>query len=305
MSLDPEASDAGLTAGRIAVTGAAGQLGRQVVRVFEEAGWRTLGLSHGRLDITDPRSLSELRDWGPDLVVNCAAWTDVDGCARDPERAMAINGTAAGTLAKAAASGGALMVQISTNEVFDGSADDPYTEDDEPGPVNPYGASKLLGERLVALSAPRHLIVRTAWIFGPGGRNFPAKMIEVVSRQAAAGEAVRVVADEHGNPTWAPDLAQGILMAIGADQAGYLSGSILHIAGAPPASRYEWARAILADTPGLQLVPISLAEYQRPSRVPPRAVLATERASALGIPPSDWRSATARYVRDVLAASPT
>ena len=304
MSLDPAASGADLTVGRIAVTGASGQLGRQVLRVFEEAGWRTVGLSHDRLDVTDPRRLGELRDWAPDVVVNCAAWTDVDGCARDPDRATAINGTAAGAVAEAAAYGGGLMVQISTNEVFDGSAPDPYTEDDEPSPVNPYGASKLLGERLVALSAPRHLIVRTAWIFGPGGRNFPAKMIEVARRHAAAGEAARVVADEYGNPTWAPDLAQGILVAIGAVQAGYLSGSILHVAGAPPASRYEWAQAILADAPGLQLVPISLSEYQRPSRVPPRAVLATERASALGIPPSDWRSATARYVQDVLTTTP-
>jgi dTDP-4-dehydrorhamnose reductase len=272
------------------------------MRAFDEGGWQTLGLTHDEGDITSAKTIAEIEHWQPDVIVNCAAWTDVDGCARDPGLAMAINGDAAGRVAEAAAAADATMVQISTNEVFDGASDEPYREDDEPNPINAYGASKLAGERLVAQASPRHLLVRTAWIFGPGGRNFPAKILEVARRQAAAGEPVRVVADEHGNPTWAPDLAEAIHVAVAAFEAGGLGPGILHVAGGPPTSRFAWAEAVLRQVPGVQLVPISLAQYPRPSRVPPRAVLSTERTRSLGIPPFDWRPATASYVSDLLAA---
>ena len=292
----------GTTPGRVAVTGAAGQLGRQVVRAFGADGWKTLRLEHGHGDITSDATITDIKEWRPQVVVNCAAWTDVDGCARDPERAMAINGEAAGRVAEAAAAADAVMVQVSTNEVFDGSTYEPYREDDEPSPINAYGASKLAGERFVAQWAPRHLVVRTAWIFGPGGRNFPGKILEIARRQAAAGEPVRVVADERGNPTWAPDLAEAIRIAVIAFGDGTLGPGVLHVAGEPPASRFEWAETVLKEVPGVQLVPISLDQYPRPSRVPPRAVLSTERARSLGIPPSDWRPATARYTSELLAA---
>jgi dTDP-4-dehydrorhamnose reductase len=288
--------------GRVAVTGAAGQLGRQVVRAFDAVGWQTLGLTHDGGDIASENTIAEIEEWRPEVIVNCAAWTDVDGCAREPERAMKINGEAAGRVADAAAVADAIMVQISTNEVFDGSSDELYGEDDEPNPINAYGASKLAGERLVAKAAPRHLLVRTAWIFGPGGRNFPGKILGIARRQAAAGEPVRVVADEHGNPTWAPDLAEAIRVAVAAFEADRLGSGILHLAGGPPTTRFLWAEAVLKEVPGVQLVPISLDQYPRPSRVPPRAVLSTARARSLGIPPSDWRPATARYVSDLLAA---
>jgi dTDP-4-dehydrorhamnose reductase len=287
--------------GRVAVTGAGGQLGRQVVRAFDARGWQTLGMGHDDGDITVDTTISKMKEWRPDVIVNCAAWTDVDGCARDPERAMAINGAAAGRVAEAAAAVDAVMVQVSTNEVFDGSSSEPYREDDEPSPINAYGASKLAGERFVARSAPRHLVVRTAWIFGPGGRNFPGKILEIARRQAAAGQPLRVVADERGNPTWAPDLAEAIRIAVVAFREGRLGPGVLHVAGEPPASRFEWAETVLKEVPGVQVVPISLDQYPRPSRVPPRAVLSTERARSLGIPPSDWRPATAHYTSDLLA----
>ena len=151
---------------------------------------------------------------------------------------------------------------------------------------------------------PLHLIVRTAWIFGPGGRNFPSRIMEVARRQAEAGQPLRVVADEFGNPTWALDLARGILGAVLAVLHGTIRSSILHIAGEPPTSRFVWAEAILAGMPHLELQPISSADYSRPSRVPLHAVLATDRARELGITPSDWRGATEAYA-ELLAAVAT
>jgi dTDP-4-dehydrorhamnose reductase len=290
---------------RVVVTGRGGQLGRQLGETFRDAGWDVLGSTHDELDIADREAVRGLAAWTPDVVINAAAWTDVDGCARDPERAMRINGEAAGWVAEAAARAGAFVVQVSTNEVFGGTRDVPYREDDEPHPINPYGASKLLGEELVATANPRHLIVRTAWIFGPGARNFPSRIMEVARKQVEAAQPLRVVADEFGNPTWAPDLAQDILRAVLAVLDGTISPGILHIAGEPPTSRFAWAQAILTGITGVQLVPISAEEYPRPSRVPPRAVLATDRARELGITPSDWRGATAAYAKELLAVVAT
>ncbi len=197
-----------MTRRRTAITGAVGQLGTELVRAFAAAGDEVLALARPEFDITRPADLKRLTAWRPDVVVNSAAWTDVDGCARDPERAMRINGEAAGAVAAAGAAAGALSVQISTNEVFDGELDRPYAEDDEPSPINPYGASKLAGERAVATANPRHLIVRTAWLFGPRGTNFVTKILAAAERARAAGEPLRVVDDEWGNPTWTP-LARG------------------------------------------------------------------------------------------------
>ena len=288
---------------RVAITGAGGQLGRQLVTTFTRAGWEVLGAGRDRVDITSPASLRELREWQPQVVINAAAWTDVDGCARDPDRARLINGEAAGRVAEVAAERDALAVQISTNEVFDGEATEPYREDSATNPINPYGEAKLLGERAVAAAAPRHLVVRTAWIFGRGGRNFPARIVEVARRQIIAGQPVRVVADEIGNPTWAPDLAGGILQAVGLALDGRIGIGTLHLAGEPSASRFAWAEAILAGLAGLDLQPISADEYPRPSRVPRHAVLSTERARTLGIAASDWRTATASYAGELLAAT--
>ena len=287
---------------RVAITGAGGQLGRQLVSVLTAAGIEALPLSRTELDITEP-SLEILQRWNPRVVINAAAWTDVDGCARDPQRAMAVNGTAAGDLARAAQALGALSVQVSTNEVFDGSAERPYRETDAPHPINPYGQSKLAGEELVASANPEHLIVRTAWIFGAGSRNFPSRILEVARREGAAGRPVRVVADEFGNPTWAPDLARGIWRTVQLRLEGGARVSVIHIAGEPPTSRYGWAQRIVEEMPEVNLQAISSDEYPRPAPVPRRAVLSTETARSIGIPSSDWQAATAEYVAS-LGAEP-
>lgn len=272
---------------RVAITGAAGQLGRQLVRAFAEAGDEVLALSRPDFDITASGHLARLTDWRPDVVINSAAWTDVDGCARDPERAMRINGESAGRVARAAAVAGALIVQISTNEVFDGTLDRPYTEEDEPRPINPYGASKLAGEVAVAAATQRNLVVRTAWLYG-GATSFPVKIRAAADRMLAEGRPLRVVDDEWGNPTAVSWLATATERLVGLEAAIGVVGPV-HLAGSPPTSRYGWAEELLRDVP-VRMARIAAADYPRPSRVPLRAILDLGRATGLGIEAWGWRS---------------
>jgi dTDP-4-dehydrorhamnose reductase len=179
--------------------------------------------------------------------------------------------------------------------VFDGQAAVPYTEDAEPNPINPYAASKLAGEGAVAEGGGEHLIVRTAWVFGPGGTSFPLRILRAAMSARDRGEALRVVDDELGNPTWAPDLARRTVAAVAARLRG-----VLHLAGEPAVSRFEWASALLQDLPGLELLPIPQAEYHRASAVPPRAVLDMGRAHAAGLEPMDWRQPSATFAAQLV-----
>jgi dTDP-4-dehydrorhamnose reductase len=275
---------------RVAITGAGGRLGVELVRAFAAAGDEVLALARPEFDITRAADLERLTAWHPDVVLNSAAWTDVDGCARDPERAMRINGEAAGAVAAAAATAGALIVQISTNEVFDGTLDRPYAEGDEPNPINPYGASKRAGELAVAAANARHLIVRTAWLFGPRGADFATKILAAANRAWSAGEPLRVVDDEWGNPTWTPWLADAIAALVSDSRS--LDARIWHLAGEPPTSRRRWAEHVLKDV-DVQILPITLADYPRPSQPPRRAILDTGRAGAMGLT-LEWASAVRR-----------
>jgi dTDP-4-dehydrorhamnose reductase len=284
---------------RVTIVGSAGQLGRQLVAAFERDA-DVAGLTHREVDLADPGAGRLVAATHPDVVVNAAAWTDVDGCARDPERAMELNGRAPGRLAAAVPD--ALFVQVSTNEVFSGDGEAPYTEDAEPDPRNAYGASKLAGERAVIEAAPRHLVVRTAWLFGPGGTNFVTKILAAAAKAASTGEAVRVVDDEWGNPTWTPGLAESIAAA--ASLPDERRPSLLHLAGDPPATRYQWAQLAMANGPGLpEPVPVPSSTFVRASRVPPRAILDTRQGSRLGLPTIDWAVALPDYVASLEVAS--
>lgn len=269
----------------VIIVGASGLLGRALCRAFEERGDEVIGLTRADVDLTDPGSFEAIRTSRPGVVVNAAAWTDVDGCARDPDRAMRINGVGPGLVAEAATAAGALVIQVSTNEVFEGLEHRAYGEDDATNPINPYGASKLAGERAVAAVTDRHLIVRTAWLFGPA-RGFPARITAAADRAAALGEALSVVEDEWGNPTPARELATVISAAASLAMADP-ELRLLHIAGEPPASRYTWAEKILAVHP-VAIRPTRQAEFARDSRVPPHAVLALDRARSLGLPAIRW-----------------
>lgn len=265
---------------RVAITGAAGQLGSELVRAFGAAGASVQPLTRPQFDLDDPGRVT----FDADVVVNAAAWTDLDGCARDPARAMARNGTAVGTLVAAAQRAGARFVQVSTNEVFDGAEQRSYAEDDVPNPINPYGASKLVGERAVASG----LIVRTAWIFG-GPRSFPIRIRAAAERAAAAGTPLRVVADEIGNPTPAAALAQRIVTLVLAIDS---PPPIVHLAGEPPTSRHAWASRLLSAAGLPEPEPIAQRDYVRDSTPPPHAVLDTSLSRALGLPAIHWEDSS-------------
>jgi dTDP-4-dehydrorhamnose reductase len=258
---------------RILITGAGGMLGLDVQRAAESAGHESLALTRAQLDISD-RHATELtvRAARPDAVINCAAWTNVDGAESHPDDAMAVNGAGAGNVAAAAAAAGAWLVHVSTDYVFNGSKPAPYVESDPVDPVSAYGRSKLEGERAVAAAAPEgHTIVRTAWLFGVGGRCFP----KTILRAASQRPELTVVADQIGCPTFTAHLAPALV-----ELAAQRVPGVLHLAGAGQCSWFEFAVAIVAaagvDCP---VRPITTAEYPVPARRPANSVLHSERGA--------------------------
>ena len=274
---------------RILVTGHRGQLGAALARRIPEAAFAGLDLPD--TDVRDAASVLEaVRRAAPGLVVHCAAMTDVDGCARDPAGALAVNAGGTEHVARAARDVGADLVYVGTNEVFDGESDRPYAEDDPVRPINAYGRSKLEGEVAAARAQPRCWIVRTAWVYGSGGRNF----IHRILGAADEGRRLRVVTDEVSSPTWTEDLAAAILhLALSAPHGVY------HAAGLGACSRYELARAALelGGRGDVAVEPIRSAEWPRDSRPPLRAPLDCSRAVALGAPLRPWREALALFLR--------
>lgn len=293
---------------RVAVTGANGRLGRALVAALANAPFTgpagPIAWDRAAFDLDTPGTAAALvaRD-RPEVVVHAAAWSDVDGCALDPELALRRNGTATGQLAEACAAAAIDLIAISTNEVFDGLRDDGrgYAANDTPSPGNPYGASKLEGERL-AIEAYRrgelgHLgIVRTAWLFGSPGRDFPSRILEAAERSLAAGEPLRAVADEWGTPTYVHDLAEAIVELLAEDAVA----GIHHLVNGQVASRADWARDTVARAGvRVETVDVPSTTWQRPSRPPRWGVLA---ATALpsGEPLQSWRDAMADYAPALL-----
>jgi len=274
---------------RILITGHKGQLGRALQATLAE---HTLsGCDLPDVDITDRTAIGRIiAAFAPDVVIHAAAWTDVDGCARDPEKAYLANAIGTQNVALACAACGAAMLYVSTNEVFDGTAKEPYREWDPLRPINPYGRSKAAGEWFVRHLLTRFYIVRTAWVYAPGGRNFPHRIIQLADTQGA----LRVVADEVGNPTYAPDLAAGIAALIQTGAYG-----VYHLTNAGYCSRYEFACEILrlSGRGHVPVEPIPLAEFQRASTPPPFAPLANTAAAALGITLRPWQEALEVFLK--------
>ncbi|MCX7670040.1 MAG: dTDP-4-dehydrorhamnose reductase, partial [Anaerolineae bacterium] len=254
------------------------------------AGHELWGLDLPEEDITRPEMRDRLAAWRPELVIHAAAYTDVDGCEKDPELAFRVNAFGTQNVALAAQRAGAALLYISTNEVFDGTRRDLYREWDQPNPMSIYARSKAAGEQIVReLLGGRFYIVRVAWLFGPGGNNFVTKILAAAARNGA----LRVAADEFGNPTYAPDLAAAIARLIATGHYG-----TYHLTNAGFCSRFEWARAImrLAGRPDLPITPILSADWPRPSRPPLHAVLANTAAAGLGIVLRPWPEALAAYM---------
>jgi dTDP-4-dehydrorhamnose reductase len=267
---------------RVAVTGAGGRLGRALMAAFADAPFTGLagpiGWTRPDYDLDDPSAAPRLitRD-RPEVVIHAAAWTDVDGCARDPELALRRNRDATGSLAVACAASGTDLVLISTNEVFDGRRTDGrgYRPDDPTDPPNAYGASKLAGE-LAARDAyaagrgPVLAIVRTAWLYGPPGGDFPSKILVAAERARAAGESLRVVGDEYGSPTSVADLAEAVAELVG---SGEVEGT-RHFVNLGAVSRADWAREVLRLVArDVMIEEVPAATWVRASTPPAWAVL--------------------------------
>ena len=286
---------------RVLVTGADGQLGRPLVSTLAaDAQMSVLGVDRERLDVTDPASIAAvMTEFGPDVVVNCAAWTAVDAAEEHEAAATAVNGTAVGLVARACADNGAWLVHLSTDYVFDGRARSPYPEDALPNPVSAYGRSKLAGEIAVQRELPdRHYIVRTAWLYGLHGQNF----VRTILRALAQRGSVDVVDDQLGQPTYAPDLARQIQALIRRRP----TAGIFHGTNSGMTTWYGFTRAIVeeAGIPESAVRPTNSAAFPRPAIRPAYSVLGHGRWADVGIPlMRDWRSALDAAVRDgVLAA---
>jgi dTDP-4-dehydrorhamnose reductase len=267
---------------RMLITGAGGMLGQDLATAAADAGWEVTPLTHGELDIADGQAVQRrIPDADPDVVVNCAAWTDVDGAEEAQADALAINGEGAGNVARAAQACQAWTIHISSDYVFDGAKRVPYLESDATNPLSAYGRSKLAGEVAVADQAPaRHTIVRSSWLFGPHGRCFPATIL----RLAGERDDVSVVEDQQGCPTFTGHLARAIVQLAG----GPAPRGTIHVAGTGSCSWFELA-SYLVELARLdcQVRPVSTAQMPRPAVRPLYSVLGSERDGLPELPP--WR----------------
>ncbi len=274
---------------RFVITGAAGMLGQDLAAAAKGAGHDVVAFARAELDIANGTAVTEaIRGAGADVVVNCAAWTDVDGAERDEDGALAVNGAGAGNVARAASAYGAWTIHLSSDYVFDGTKRSPYLESDAVRPLSSYGRSKLAGEREVAAGAPeRHTIVRSSWLFGAGGPCFPATIL----RLARERDELNVVDDQIGCPTFTGHLAHA-LVGLATRQSPPLG--ILHVAGDGICSWYEFAREIVAVSGvSCEVRTCTTAEMPRPATRPANSALRSERDAPV-LP--DWRRGLAEYM---------
>jgi len=274
---------------RVLVAGAAGMLGQDVVGAARRRGHDVAALGRDDLDVTDPASIDRVVAAArPEAVIDCAAWSDVDGAEDDERGAMAINDTGAALLAAAAARVGAGILYPSSDYVFDGTKQGPYLEDDMPAPINAYGRSKLGGEVSVAAANRNHFIVRTSWLFGLGGGNF----VETMLRIGAEQPEVLVVSDQYGCPTSCADLAEGMLQLIGSDRYG-----IHHMVGDGACSWFDFAVEIFDQAHMDTRVMSATSEMMsRKAPRPANSVLGHSREDAIRLQP--WQHALRRYLDD-------
>jgi dTDP-4-dehydrorhamnose reductase len=279
---------------KLLVVGAKGMLAYDVSRAAQRAGHELILVDLPDLDITDEDAvLAFLQRERPDATINCAAWTDVDGAESNVEGARAVNAQGAGNLARAAALLDTPLLHISTDYVFDGKAplDDggrprPYLESDPTGPQSVYGETKLAGERQVLEASSRHTVVRTAWLYGVKGRNF----VETMLRLASEREAVQVVDDQVGSPTWSGHLAPALVGLLERGVEG-----IVHQAGAGSVSWNGFAKEIFRQAEvDCQVQAIGSEQMARPAPRPAWSALESERPEVIPMP--DWRDGLAGYL---------
>lgn len=275
---------------RLLVTGAAGMLGRATVHAAGHLGHEVTGLARAGLDVTDAVAVEEaLRRLEPEAIVNCAAWTDVDGAEEHEAQAHAANAVAPRLLARAAAAIDARLVHVSTDYVFDGSSTTPWVESDPVAPLNAYGRTKLDGETGVLESDGHHAVVRAAWIYGAGGSNF----VDTMLRLGAERDEVTVVTDQTGRPTWTGHLAGALVeLAERREDTG-----VFHATGEGSCSWYEFAVEIF-DRAAVtcRVLPTTSAAFVRPAKRPAYSVLGTEREPGVHLP--RWQDGLDAYLTE-------
>jgi len=281
---------------KILVIGSHGMLGRDLVNRLstlsdqKNPGNEVIAVDHEHVDITHGEDTSKfVIEVKPDVIVNCAAFSNVDACETQISEAFAVNATGARNVALAGKQTGAKIIHISTDYVFDGNKNQPYIETDKPDPISVYGKSKLEGELAVQEIGGNYVIIRTAWLFGPFRKNFVTAMLELGRKN----RSVSVVTDQHGSPTYTADLSDAIQTAISKDLRG-----IYHVTNSGACSRYEWARKIFELT-GNQVSVISLktADYKRAARVPQNSSLdCTKYTTTTGQKMRSWQEALREYI---------
>jgi len=272
---------------KILVTGADGLLGHDLVEAALAGGHEVRALGPTDLDVTDAgRVLNRLEIDRPDAIVNCAAWSDVDGAEEDPAGADRVNAEGAANVAEAAASVDARVLYLSSAYVFDGAKELPYVESDPPTPLSAFGRSKLKGEEATLFANPRAYVVRTSWLFGRGRSNY----VETMIRDGGNGGKVLVAHDQVGSPTWTGHLATGLVRLLDTDRFG-----IHHMAGAGHCSRYDLARELF-DRAAMEVVTLSATTEMLGQRAPRPAfsALESEYEMALELPP--WQDGLAGYL---------
>jgi dTDP-4-dehydrorhamnose reductase len=272
----------------VLVTGADGQLGRALAPYL--AAHQAMPAGRQALDVTDEAAVhAAMRRWQPDVVINCAAYTDVDGAEQHPEQAMRVNGEGVRHLALGCQETGAALVQISTDYVFDGRNPQPYRIDNATNPLSVYGRSKFLGERYALDLLERVYVVRTSWLYGIGGRNF----IETMLRLGQERTEVRVVTDQRGAPTFADDVARAVVDLMTARRFG-----VYHVTNQGATTWFDFARRIYAGA-GMTVgvVPITSADLARPARRPENSVLDPHPLKeTIGYLLPSWEDALERYL---------
>jgi len=292
---------------KILVFGASGQIGREVCRAAWPPRYAILPLDRKAVDITKSAAVSAmLARETPDLVINLAAYTAVDRAESEPGVAWAANCAGAAHIAGACDESATPLVHLSTDYVFDGRKTGPYREEDAVGPLGVYGRSKEAGERAVRAAVARHMILRTAWVFGAYGANFVKTML----RLAAERPVLRVVADQRGCPTAAADIAAALMVIAAHIERGEAKWGTYHFVGAGAASWHSFAQAIfdqaapqLAACP--QVEPITTEQYPTPARRPMNSVLDCRKIEEVfGISSPPWRTALATVIRELLDRTP-
>ena len=275
------------------IFGAGGQVGGTLVAAARAAGRAVVGLDRAACDIADGAAVEQaVAKAAPGLIVNAAAFTDVDRAEGEADAAFRVNRDGAGLIARAAAGAGAGLIHLSTDYVFDGAKTEPYDEDDPVRPLNVYGASKAAGEAAVRAAGGRHLILRTSWVFSARGRNF----FSTLGRRVAGGQrSFRMVDDQHGGPTPAGAIAGAILRLGDALQADGRAGGTYHFSGHPAVTPFGFARRALGGHPGIDLEACATAAFRQAAIRPANSVLSCHRIGRdFGLDQPDWRQALAQ-----------